>query len=235
LCAQNKTLAIAAASDLQFALAEIAPAFEKQTGYKLNLVFGSSGNLAAQIENGAPYDIFMSADMDYPAKLAATGSAGVPAEYALGQLALWVTKASALDPGRGLEVLSDAAVGKVAIANPAHAPYGRLAVSALRAANLYDKLAGRLVLGENVSQAAQFAASGNAQAALISLSLAQAPNMRQQGRHWAVPGQLLEQGIALTARARANGAASQFVRFLLASEGQAILRRHGFLAPGGKQ
>ena len=139
-------LRIAAASDLQTALPAIAAQFEKQTGQKVTLTFGSSGNFFSQIQNGAPFDVFMSADVDYPKQLERAGQVepGSLYEYATGHLVLWTRKDSGIDIRRGLSVLTDATVKHIAIANPEHAPYGRAAVAALRHEGLYDRVAGQV-------------------------------------------------------------------------------------------
>src|SRR5262249_40875647 len=149
---------VAAASDLQFALQDLATRFEKESGKKLTLIFGSSGNFFAQIQNGAPFDIFFSANLAYPKKLEAAGliEPGTYYEYATGKLVLWVPSRSQLDINSGLRSLTNPAVRKIAIANPQHAPYGQAAIAALRKENLYDKVSDKLVLGENISQTASF-------------------------------------------------------------------------------
>src|ERR1700720_205600 len=147
-------ITVAAAADLQFAFQDVAARFEKDTGRHVKLIFGSSGNFFAQIENGAPFDLFFSADIDYPKRLEAAGLAepGTLYPYATGKIVLWVPNESKLDLNHGLHALLDPAVHKIAIANPEHAPYGRAAVAALRHENLYDQVSPRFVLGENISQ-----------------------------------------------------------------------------------
>src|SRR3984893_14243756 len=161
--AAAQELRVAAAADLQFVLQEVSARFQKETGYKVELTFGSSGNFYSQIQNGAPFDMFFSADVDYPAKLEAAGLAepGTFSQYATGGITLWVRKGSPIDINQGLRTLTDARVRKISIANPDHAPYGRAAVAAMRHEKVYDKVRDRLVLGENISQAAQFVESGN--------------------------------------------------------------------------
>src|SRR5215469_6412568 len=148
---------VVAASDLNYLMHEIAARFERETGNKVALITGSSGNFYAQILSGAPFDVFFSADIEYPQKLESAGLAekGSLYEYATGKIVLWVPNASKLDLGKGLAALLDPSVRRIAIANPAHAPYGRAAVAALRSEGLYDKLNTKLVFGENISQAAQ--------------------------------------------------------------------------------
>src|ERR1019366_10268352 len=158
--------------------------FETATGNQIKLSFGASGNLYSQIQSGAPFDLFFSADEDYPTKLASAGLADASSlrVYALGHLVLWVPGSSPFDPQKlQMELLTQPAVTRIAIANPQHAPYGRAAMSAIEHYGLKDKLSGKLVFGENVSQAAQFVQSGNAQAGLIAMSLAKSPAMEPAG------------------------------------------------------
>ncbi len=176
-------ITVAAASDLNYVLKDLAAGFEKKTGDKITLSFGSSGNLYSQIQGGAPYDVFFSADMEYPQKLAIAGLVDRSSlrMYAVGQLVLWVPNRSSLDPQKlKMDLLVQPAIQRVAIANPQHAPYGRAAMAALDHFGLKDKAAGKLVFGENVGQAAQFVQSGNAQAGLIPLSLAVSPPMKRR-------------------------------------------------------
>ncbi len=182
--AQQATLAVAAASDLQAPLPQLAEAFEKESGTKVSLTFGSSGNFFTQIRNGAPFDILMSADVDYPRQLERAGLAESDTlyQYAIGRIVLWTRKDTGIDLREGLSVLGSAKVKRIAIANPDHAPYGRAAVAAMQRANVYDRAKPKLVVGENISQAAQFAASGNAEVGILALSLALAPGLKNIGR-----------------------------------------------------
>jgi len=175
--AHAQTLRIAAAADLQFVLPDLASQYEKQTGAKVAITYGSSGNFFAQIQNGAPFDLFLSADLDYPKKLIQAGLAESDSLqiYAAGRLALWLPPDSPLDPTSGLKTLLDPRIQKIAIANPEHAPYGRAAVAALQNAGLSAQLKPNPVFGENISQAAQFVQSGSAQAGLMALWLALFP------------------------------------------------------------
>ncbi len=226
-------ITVAAAADLNFALKEVAQKFEAQTGKKVNLTFGSSGNFFTGIQNGAPYDLFFSADVAYPQKLEAAGltEPGTLYRYAVGKLVLWTPNASKLDLGRGLAVLADPAVNKVAIANPAHAPYGRAAAAALHAANLYDRVSPKLVLGENISQTAEFVQSGNAEIGIIAYSLALAPSMSQAGRYALIPAELyppLEQAVVILKSAKDKATARQFLDFVKSPSGAEVLARYGF-------
>jgi molybdate transport system substrate-binding protein len=232
--AAAQEITVAAAADLSSALGELASDYQKRTGIKARLSFGASGNLTQQIKNGAPFDIFFSADEDYPRQLVEARLAESDSlyRYAVGKLVLWVPASSSLDiEKRGMNVLLDPAVKKIAIANPQHAPYGRAAVAALRHYQLYDRIADRLVLGENVSQAAQFVESGNAQAGLVALSHALAPAMRGKGRYWEVPTDAypqLDQAAVILSRSQLKQEAAAFLHYLKSPSAQAVLRRNGF-------
>ena len=235
-CLRAQTVRVAAASDLQFAMPELAARYEKESGAKVETSFGSSGNFFAQIRNGAPFALFFSADRSYAEKLIAAGQADPKslAVYALGRLVLWAPSDAKLKlTERGLSALTDPSVQKIAIANPEHAPYGRAAVAALENAGLYEQLKLKLVFGENISQAAQFAQSGNAQIGMIALSLALSENMKN-GQRWLVPADLhapLEQ-VAVLINAGANKApAGRFLEFVKSEAGRAILARYGFTVP----
>jgi molybdate transport system substrate-binding protein len=223
-------ITVAAASDLSFALPQLTRQFEQQTGHPVRTVFGSSGNLFAQIQNGAPYDLFLSANVAYPKKLLETGQAiaGSYHAYAVGRLALYTRADSPLDLDKlGIQALLAPSVHRIAIANPEHAPYGMAAVAALRHFGMYDRLKPALVLGENVSQAAQFVLSGNAQIALTALSVAQAQN----GKFALVPADAhppIEQAAVVLERSAHPQVARSFVRFLASPEAQTILQRFGF-------
>ncbi|MGH9524890.1 MAG: molybdate ABC transporter substrate-binding protein [Terriglobales bacterium] len=237
LCTQAQEITVAAAADLQFALNDIALRYEAKTGQQVKLTFGSSGNLFAAIQNGAPYDVFFSADTEYAKKLAASGIA-VPDtlyEYAVGRLVLWVPQSSSLDVQRGMALLADAAVHKIAIANPHHAPYGHAAEEALKSAGVYDAVEGKLVLGENISQTAQFARSGNADVGLVSLSLVIAPPGKEAsmpGKYWIIPQNLYSplRQAAVVIKGKNEKAASQFLDFVKSGEGRGILKEYGFEA-----
>src|SRR6476620_5064682 len=208
-------VAVAAASDRQAVLPGIAAQFEKETGQPVRLTFGSSGNFFAQIQNGAPFDLFLSADIDYPRRLESSGKAerGSLYQYAVGRIVLWTRSDSGIDVKRGLAVLADARVRRIAIANPEHAPYGRAAVAALRHENLYDRMQGKLVLGENISQAAQFVQSGSADAGLIALALALSPTLKRTGTYADVPDSWyppIEQAACIVASSRQKALARRF-------------------------
>src|SRR5437899_1190863 len=157
-------ITVAAAADLTFAFQEAAAGFQRATGNSVQLSFGSSGNFFSQIQNGAPYDAFFSADIDYPKKLESAGltEPGTLYQYARGRIVVWVPNKSRLDVTRGLQALLDPNIRKIAIANPEHAPYGRAAVSAIQHAGIYDRVRGKLIYGEYIAQTTQFVQSGNA-------------------------------------------------------------------------
>jgi molybdate transport system substrate-binding protein len=188
---EPRTLTVAAASDLKFALDEIIAGFrERHSDITVKVTYGSSGNLFAQLSNRAPFDVFLSADVAHPHMLIEKGLALKETEflYALGRIVVWVPKESSLDPQRsGIEAVVDPSVQKVAIANPRVAPYGQAAEAALKNLGVYDRVRQRLVLGENVGQTARFAQTGAAEAGIIAQSLALAPAMRDKGRYWLVP------------------------------------------------
>jgi molybdate transport system substrate-binding protein len=234
-------LTIAAAADLQFAMKDLGAEFTRRTGRPVRLSFGSSGNFTAQIEQGAPFDLFLSADTGYPERILREGAAEPDSfyRYATGRLVLYVPGDSPLDlNARGLGALLDPSVKRIAIANPRTAPYGRAAVAALEHFGLAQKLAAKLVYGENISQAAQFVASGNAQAGILALALVVAPSMRGRGRFWEIPAgtyPALEQAAVIPKGARHKDAARAFLAFLRTKQAQEILRRYGFEPGGGER
>lgn len=229
-------LFVAAAADLSSAMQEISDAYTKKTGVSVKLSFGSSGSITQQIENGAPFDVFFSADMDYPRQLISHGDADAASlyEYAVGKLVLWVPAGSPLDPAKGMNVLLDPSVNKIAIANPQHAPYGRAAVAALKHAGFYDRVASRLVLGENISQSAQFVESGNAQAGFVALAHAVAPGMQGKGKYWEVPVDdypALAQGVVIISRSQQKKEAGGFLEYMKTKAVAEILQKYGFTVP----
>jgi molybdate transport system substrate-binding protein len=236
VAADAQELKVAAASDLTAALAELTAAYQK--GHKTNLVlsFGSSGNFFTQIQNGAPFDIFFSADISYPQKLEEANLAepGSLYEYAVGRLVLWVPSESSVDVNKGLDSLRSPAVRRVSIANPQHAPYGRAAVAALQHAKMYDSLKDKLVFGENISQAAQFVQSGNADVGFIALSLALSMQMKQAGKYWLVPADYhppLRQAAVIVRSSRQKVEATKFLDFVRSAQGRAIMEHYGFTLP----
>ncbi len=229
-------LKVAAAADLTFAFKDVAARFQSQTGNHLKLTFGSSGNFFAQVQNGAPFDLFFSADVDYPKRLEAAGLAepGTIYEYASGKLVLWVPNGSKIDLSRGLSALLDPGIRKIAIANPQHAPYGAAAVAAMRHDGIYDKIKDKLVLGENISQTAQFVQSRNADVGILALSLAVAPAMKDKGRYVEIPGTdyppIIQAGVILKS-SRSKELANQFLKFLKQPDTVALMEQYGFSVP----
>jgi len=232
----GEAVSIAAASDLVFCLEELNRQFTNgHPNVTLTTSTGSSGNFFAQIRNGAPFDLFLSADMNYPKELIKVGAAEESSlfQYAVGRLALWAVKTN-LALTNGLLALRDPAVKRVAIANPEHAPYGRAAREALRHAGLWEALQPRLVLGENISQTAQFVQTGNADAGLVALSLVLSPRLANVGRWVEVPPNTyppLEQGAVLTRRGRDNPSARAYLKFLQSGQAREIFDRYGFRLP----
>jgi molybdate transport system substrate-binding protein len=231
--APGATVRVAAAADLQFAMQEVVAQFQKTSKAQITVSYGSSGNFYAQLQNGAPFDVFFSADMEYASKLDAAGLAepGTLTKYALGKLVLWTSADAAVDITKdGWKALLDSRITKIAVANPEHAPYGRAAVAALHSAGIYDQVKSKLVYGENISQAAQFVQSGNAQAGLVALSLALAPAMKD-GKRWEVPPDAypaIEQGAIVMKSATDKAAARAFLDFVMSPAGRDTLRKYGF-------
>lgn len=228
---------VAAASDLKFAVEEVAAQFERQTGHRLRLVFGSSGNFYSQILQGAPFHLFMSADEDFVFKLADAGKIIDRGRlYAVGRIGIMAPHGSPLKADSGLKdlaaALNDGRLQKFAIANPDHAPYGKRAEEALRHAGLWDAIKPKLVLGENISQAAQFATSGSAQGGIIAQSLAMAPSVARLGSfaliadRWHQP--LMQRMVLIQ---RALPAARAFFQYIGTPAAQAIMVRYGFAMP----
>jgi molybdate transport system substrate-binding protein len=234
--APPQAITVAAASDLQTVLPDLVARFEKRAGAKVTTSLGSSGSVFAQIQNGAPFDVFMSADIDYPRKLVAAGLAEGDSlyEYATGRLVLWTRKASGIDIRTGLAVLTDARVRRIAIANPQLAPYGRAAVAALRYEKIYDAVQTKLVLGENISQTAQLADSGNADVAIVSHSLALGPALVASGTYIEIPVGAhppIQQAAVVIRASRSRETARGFLAFLEDRGVGAVLQRFGFVAP----
>ncbi|HUO17542.1 MAG TPA: molybdate ABC transporter substrate-binding protein [Verrucomicrobiae bacterium] len=231
----SRELTVAAAADLSSALKEIADNYQRKTHVQVKLSFGASGALTQQVENGAPFDIFFSADMGYPKQLIKAGAAegNTLYEYAVGKLVLWVPADSALDvEHKGMNVLLDPLVNKIAIANPQHAPYGRAAVAALKHYGLYDQISGRLVLGENIAQAAEFVESGNAQVGFVALAHAAAPSMQGKGKYWEIPADAyppLAQGVVVLSHSQRQQEAEDFLNYVKANG--STLKKYGFSLP----
>ncbi|MBA2352182.1 MAG: molybdate ABC transporter substrate-binding protein [Burkholderiales bacterium] len=239
-CAQSGAAdvpVVAAASDLQFALQEVAEAFTKQSGRQVKLVFGSSGNFRRQIAEGAPFELFLSADESYVLALAKEGKTlDDGALYTIGRIVLIAPNGSSLKPDAQLKdlaaALADGRIRKFAVANPEHAPYGRAAQQALTKAGLWDKIKPALVLGENVSQAAQFATSGSAQGGIIAYAQVLSPTIAKLGTYALIPAEWhepLRQRMVLTKNA--GDAAKLFYQYLQSPPARAIFKRYGFALP----
>ena len=233
--APQPAVRIAAAADLRFALDELIAAFQHlHPDLAVSVSYGSSGNFYSQLLNGAPFDVFLSADLAYPRQLADRHLVVPQSEftYGVGRIVVWVPSASTLDvEHQGLRALADPSIAHVAIANPAHAPYGRAAEAALRSAGVYEAVKEKLVLGESVSQTLQFVQSGAADAGVVALSLALSPTVAAQGRFAVVPLDLyprMEQGGAVMSAARDRDAAMAFRAFMLGAPARDVLKRFGF-------
>ena len=234
--ASAQQLTVAAAADLQFAFHDLGAKFEKQTGIPVRVTYGSSGNFTTQIENGAPFDLFFSADVQYPQKLITEGFAESTSlyRYADGKLVLWVPERSELDLSKGMSVLLGPSVRKIAIANPKHAPYGRAAVAAMKSAGVYEKVESKLVLGENISQTGQFVQSGATDIGLVALSLAVSPGMSKSGRYVQVPVgsyPAIEQAAVIVKQSARKSEATKFLEFMKTAEARAVLEKYGFVVP----
>lgn len=232
-------LTVAAAADLQHVLSALAERFLRATGRLVTVTYGSSGNFFSQIQNGAPFDLFFSADIEYPRRLAADGfvEPGSLVEYATGRIVLWSRRDLGLRTGGGLEALLDAGVRRIAIANPEHAPYGRAAVAALRHSGLYERVRAKIVRGENVAQAAQFVESGNADAGIIALSLALAPGLKERGVYYEVPETFhppITQAAVVIRASRHKDVARAFLASVRTPEAVRLMQANGFRvsAPG---
>jgi len=229
-------LTVAAAADLTFAFKDVAAKFQQQSGAAVKLSFGSSGNFFSQIQNGAPYDLFFSADISYAKKLEDAGltEPGSLYEYAVGKIVLWVPIGSSIDVSKGLSALTDPSSHKIAVANPEHAPYGRAAVAALKHEGIYDKIKDRIVLGENISQTAQFVQSGNADIGIIAYSLVMAPTMKDKGKFFEIPADdypAIEQAAAIMKSSKHKELAQKFIAFVKQPSTTEIMQRYGFVIP----
>lgn len=230
---QAQKVKIAAAADLRYAMDEIVQAYKASNpSADIEVVYGSSGNAFTQISNGAPYDVYFSADIMYPRKLKETGlTATDPKLYAIGRIVLW---SATIDITKGLQVLADKPNIKIATANPDHAPYGARAVEALKYYKLWTKTERQLIYGENISQAAQFCMTGNADAGLLALSLVLSPAMNNQGRYYLIDAKShtpLEQAYVILKRAKGNSQAYSFVDFVASKPARAIFEKYGFSLP----
>ncbi len=236
-----ESVSIAAAADLTYCLDDINAAFKKtHPAADLKVSSGSSGNFATQIKTGAPFEVFLSADMSFPKDLAKTGFADEKTlfTYAYGKIVLWTLHPEAVDVTKGLAILQKAdVVKKLAVANPEHAPYGRAAKEALQHDKLWDALQSRIVLGDNIAQTAQFVSSGNVDAGIVALSLVTSPKLANVGKWQEIPAEdytPLEQGAVLTKTGAGNPTAKAYMDFLRTSEARAIFDHYGFKLPEKK-
>ena len=233
--AHAEKITVAAAADLKFAMDEIVATFKKaNAGNEVDVIYGSSGKFHTQIQQGAPYDLYFSADIGFPRELAKEGFAASEVKpYAFGRIVLWSAN---LDASKmTLESLLDPKIARVAIANPKHAPYGKRAEEALRAAGLWEKVEPKLVYGENIAHTAQFVQTGNAQVGVIALALAVNPELASKGGYWLIPDKLhapLEQGYIITKRAEGNALAKRFADYMGGKPARAVMTKYGFVLPG---
>ncbi|RZI43847.1 molybdate ABC transporter substrate-binding protein [Herbaspirillum sp. HC18] len=229
------TLTVAVAANMQYAFDDLQAAFTKDTGHEIKPVYNSSGKFTAQILNGAPFDVFLSADMEYPEKLHKEGfAAAAPKVYAYGALVLWTMKD--IDLGNWQSALASPAVGKISVANPKTAPYGRETMKALAHFKLDEALKPKFVFGESISQTNQYIHSRSADAGFTAKSVVVSPEMKGQGKWIDVPRdayQPIAQGIVVLKHGQQNNAkaAQQFLDFVLSAKSRAILERYGYLLP----
>jgi molybdate transport system substrate-binding protein len=228
-----QSLTVAAASDLQFAMQDLEAQFQKATGKEVKVIYGSSGNFFQQLQNGAPFDMFFSANLDYPKRLQTAGltEPGTFYEYAKGKIVVWVPKDSTLNVSSGLPALLSPSIRNIAVANPQHAPYGQAAVAAMEKEGIYDRVKDKFVLGENISQTASFVISGAADVGILPLSLALSPNMENKGRYVEIPtGDYppIEQACVILSSSKNKEAAKQFLTFIKTIAVAETLRRYGF-------
>jgi len=234
LTLQADEITIAAAADLRFAMDEVVSDFQRaHPADTVVLVYGSSGNFHAQIRQGAPYDLFFSADIAYAQELESAGFAAAPTRaYATGRIVLWSAQFAA--DTLSLKALVEPRFTRIAIANPAHAPYGMRAEEALRAAGVWEQVKDKLVLGDNIAQTAQFVQTGNAQVGIIALALALNPELAALGGYQLVEEALhqpLEQGFIITRRAADKPLAAFFADYITSEAARSVLSRHGFILP----
>lgn len=236
---QGQEMTIAAAADLRFVLDEITCRFQTETSVHVKVVYGSSGNLFQQIQNGAPFDLFFSANSDYPKKLEAAGLSvpGTYYEYARGHLVLLTSSTSTWDLQQGLKVLLEPSIKRIAIADPGHAPYGQAAVAALKSQGIYNQVSGKIVVGENVAQAASFVTAGAADIGIVAKSLAVLPSARSQIRFVEVPANRyppIQQACVLLKSSTKQEAARRFLTYIQGPEASKILQQYGFEVPSAK-
>lgn len=233
--AHAEKVTVAAAADLKFAMDEIVAAFKKANpADEVEVIYGSSGKFHTQIQQGAPYDLYFSADIGFPRELAKVGFAASEVKpYAFGRIVLW---SAGMDATKmTLASLTDPKIARIAIANPKHAPYGKRAEEALRASGLWEKVESKLVYGENIAHTAQFVQTGNAQVGVIALALAVNPELANKGGYWLIPDNLhepLEQGFIITKRAEGSALAKRFADYMGSKPARAVMTKYGFVLPG---
>ena len=233
--AHAEKITIAAAADLKFAMDEIVAGFKNShPDNEVDVIYGSSGKFQTQIKEGAPYDLYFSADIAYPQELAKLGLAASEAKpYAVGRIVLW---SNTMDAAKmTLASLADPKISKIAIANPQHAPYGKRAEEALRAAKMWNTVQDKLVFGENIANTAQFVQTGNAQVGIIALSLALNPELATKGGYFLIPDTLhepLEQGYIITKQGAGKPLAKEFADFMGSKPSRGIMTKYGFVLPG---
>ena len=233
--AHAEKITVAAAADLKFAMDEIVTGFRQiRPGTDVEVIYGSSGKFHTQIRQGAPYDLFFSADISYPRELARIGMAASDVKpYAFGRIVLW---SNSMDAAKmTMASLTDPGISRIAIANPKHAPYGKRAEEALRTSGLWDKLQSKLVFGENIAHTSQFVQTGNAQVGIIALSLALNSELAKKGGYYLIPENLhkpLEQGYVITTRGAGKPLAKQFADYMGSKAARSIMTKYGFVLPG---
>ena len=232
-------ITVAAASDLQFVMDGLAKQFHTETGKTVRPIYGSSGNFFQQLQNGAPFDMFFSANLGYAQKLEAAGltEPGTSYRYARGRIVVWVPTNSKLDLRPGLQALLSPSIEKIAIANPQHAPYGQAAVAAMKKENIYEKIKDKFVFGENVSQTASFVVSGSADVGIVALSLALSPNMQDKGRYVEIPIDEyppIEQACVILKSSKQKDVAGAFLNFVKTPAALDLFRNSGFTVPDSR-
>ena len=233
--ANAEKITVAAAADLKFAMDEIVTVFNStHPGNEVEVVYGSSGKFHTQIHQGAPYDIYFSADIGYPRELVKKGLASSEVTpYAVGRIVLWSNSMDATK--MTMDSLTDQKITRIAIANPKHAPYGKRAEEALRTAGLWDKLQSKLVFGENIAHTAQFVQTGNAQVGIIAQALAINPELAKKGGYYLIPEKMhqpLDQGYVITKRGRDKPLAKTFAAFMNSKQARVVMTKYGFVLPG---
>lgn len=235
-CANAQTISIAAAADLRYAMDDVIKAYKKvHTSAEIKVSYGSSGTAYQQITNGATYDLFFSADIMYPNKLEEQGfTLTKPKLYAVGYIVVWSNQ---INVSQGIGSLLNARISKIAIANPEHAPYGKRAVESMKYYKIYDKIKDKLIYGENISQAAQFVQTGNADIGILALSLACSPALKNKGQYTVIDDQShapLEQAYVILKQPKPNDEARLFADFVASPEARSIFKSYGFKLPSEK-